>query len=174
MWHDEGGAAGYHQGPWDQFFEKVVPPPRATGSPTINTPGDRSKENNHNLPIDGNVDSSQENPKEQTNEATDTQFDAMVASTETLLEQKLETNRAWAAKLMQEMTVYSRTLKEVHAEYMEIQEIEDQEAQRLDQVEPDVERATSHLLQHPLLGNLAPGMGSFHSSGASSEQRHSG
>ena len=76
-------------------------------------------------------------------------FDAIVRQTQIALNQKLENNKMWAQKLLAEVAVFSKTLAGVHAEYARIQEQEQQEAQRLDQVEPDVQGATSQMLDHP-------------------------
>jgi hypothetical protein len=75
-------------------------------------------------------------------------FDAIFRQTQIALNQKLENNKMWAQKLLAEVAVYSKTLAGVHVEYARMQEQEHQEAQRLDQVEPDVQGATSQMLDH--------------------------
>lgn len=84
-----------------------------------------------------------------------TEFDAIARDAALLLDKKLEDNRDWVKKLLHEMTAYAKTLSEVHAEYARIQRLEHEESQRLDQVEPDVQGATSHLLQNHMFGGMA-------------------
>ena len=80
------------------------------------------------------------------------EFDAIARDAALLLEQKLQNNRDWVKKLVHEMTVYAKTLSEIHSEYTRIQRLEHEESLRLDQVEPDVQGATSHLLRNPFMG----------------------
>lgn len=89
-----------------------------------------------------------------TTTTSSTEFDTIAQEAALLLDKKLENNRAWVKKLVSEMTAYARTLSEVHSEYTRIQSLEHQESRRLDQVEPDVQGATSHLLDNPYIGGI--------------------
>jgi hypothetical protein len=82
------------------------------------------------------------------------EFDAIAREAALLLDKKLENNRVWVQRLLHEMTVYAQSLSEVHSSYCHIQELEHNESQRLDQVEPDVQGATSHLLDNPYITGL--------------------
>jgi hypothetical protein len=73
-------------------------------------------------------------------------IDDIVRQTQTALNQRLQNNKMWAQKLLFEVVSYSKTLSAVHAEYLRTQAQEQHEAQRLDQVEPDVEGATCQML----------------------------
>jgi hypothetical protein len=82
----------------------------------------------------------------------ESEYDAIAREAAFLLDKKLENTRAWTKKLLREITVYVKTLEGVQKEYVRVQGLEHQESDRLDQVEPDVQGATSHLLEHPFLG----------------------
>ncbi len=86
--------------------------------------------------------------------APNTEFDAIAREAAVLLDKKLDNNRAWVKKLLSEMTLYAKTLSEVHSEYSRIQDLEHKESQRLDQVEPEVQGATSHLLENPYIRGI--------------------
>lgn len=78
------------------------------------------------------------------------EFDAILQEAAMLVDKKLANNRNWSNKLLQEMTLYANTLRESHAQYVRVQNLEHKESERLDQVEPDVRGATSHMLDNPL------------------------
>lgn len=80
------------------------------------------------------------------------EFESIAREAALLLDKKLDSNKAWVEKLLDEMTKYTKTLAEVHSEYSRIQGIEHEESQRLDTVEPDVQGATSHLLENSFFG----------------------
>lgn len=82
------------------------------------------------------------------------EFDAIKQEVALVLEKKLESNRGWVNKLVSEISAYTKTLSDVHAEYNRILLLEQEESQRLDQVEPDVQGATSHLLANLTNGDL--------------------
>jgi hypothetical protein len=75
------------------------------------------------------------------------EFDAIAREAALFLEKKLASNREWIEKLHREMTTYTNGLAEVLSEYNLIQRLEQEESARLDGVEPDVQGATSHLLE---------------------------
>jgi len=52
----------------------------------------------------------------------------------------------WCKKLLEEITVYVQVANKTNEAYMQIQQLEHQESERLDRVEPDVKGATSQLL----------------------------
>jgi hypothetical protein len=113
----------------------------------------------HNQTVTGEKNVDQKNMLAETttdsasSKEQESEFDAIAREAAILLDKKLDNNRGWAKKLLREITVYVKTLEEVQAEYVRIQRLEHQESERLDQVEPDVQGATSHLLEHTLLGS---------------------
>jgi hypothetical protein len=82
------------------------------------------------------------------------EFDTIVRESALLLDKKLDNNRVWVQRLLHEMSVYAQTLSDVHKSYSHIQELEHNESQRLDQVEPEVQGATSHLLDNPFMAGV--------------------
>jgi hypothetical protein len=87
----------------------------------------------------------------------ESEYDVIARDAAFLLDKKLDNTRAWTKKLLREITVYVKTLEGVQEEYVRVQGLEHQESDRLDQVEPDVQGATSHLLEHPFLrGDSVP------------------
>lgn len=96
----------------------------------------------------------QDNGSPATTTASNAEFDAIAREAALLLEKKLENNRVWVQRLLQEMTAYAQALSDVHSSYCHVQELEHNESQRLDQVEPDVQGATSHLLDTPYMAGL--------------------
>ena len=76
------------------------------------------------------------------------EFDKIAKDTAPVLENYLKRTRFWTKKLLAAITVYVKDLEQVDMQYSKIQELEHDEADRLDQVEPDVRGATSHLLDN--------------------------
>lgn len=74
------------------------------------------------------------------------EFDEIAQEAEMLVAKKMNSNCTWSKKLVDAIAAYTKTLEEVHSEYSRIQDLEHKEAERLDQVEPDVHGATSHVL----------------------------
>jgi hypothetical protein len=93
-------------------------------------------------------------PANTTGDALTADFDSIARDAALLLDKKLEDNREWVQKILHEMTAYAKTISEVNSEYTRIQSLEHEESQRLDQVEPDVQGATSHLLENPFFGGM--------------------
>ena len=86
--------------------------------------------------------------------AKESEYEVIARDTATLLEQKLEQTRLWTKKLLRGITLYVKTLEEVEKEYTAVQGSEHQESDRLDQVEPDVQDATSQMLNRSLPGRM--------------------
>jgi hypothetical protein len=107
---------------------------------------------------------SNKSPFHTTKQSTPEDFDTLVHRTQIALNQKLENNKIWAQKLLAEVASYSKTLSEVHTEYARTQELEHQEGQRLDLVEPDVHGATSQVLDNAVAS--VNGFDSFQKSGS--------
>lgn len=63
-----------------------------------------------------------------------------------VLENKVQEVQEWCKKLLEEITVYVQVANKTNEEYLRIQQLEHQESERLDGVEPDVKGATSQLL----------------------------
>lgn len=77
-------------------------------------------------------------------EQEESEYEVIARDVAFVLDKKLENARAWTKKLLREITVYVKTLEEVQKEYTRVQQLEHQESNRLDQVEPEVQGATSH------------------------------
>jgi hypothetical protein len=75
-------------------------------------------------------------------------FEAIGHDLSLLLDEKLDSTRFWAKKIVQETTTFVKALGEVEDEYRRIQDLEHIESKRLDQVEPEVEEAVGQLLLH--------------------------
>lgn len=105
----------------------------------------------------------------------ESEYDAIARETALLLDKRLDNIRGWTKKLLRELTVFVKTLEEVGTEYNRIQSLEQTESDRLDQVEPDVEGATSHLLQHSHLAGsdgTGPTTGMMSSYGTGNRERN--
>jgi hypothetical protein len=100
----------------------------------------------HGLPKELMMTSTTAETKEDA--AEESEYDTIARETAFLLDKKLDNTRAWAKKLLREITVYVKTLEDVQTEYVRVQRLEHEESDRLDQVEPDVQGATSHVLGH--------------------------
>lgn len=72
-----------------------------------------------------------------------------------VLENKVQEVQEWCKKLLEEITVYVQVANKTNEEYLRIQQLEHQESERLDRVEPDVKGATSQLLGYPFYGGVA-------------------
>lgn len=88
--------------------------------------------------------------------------DAIFRQTKFALDQKLENNKLWAQKLLDEVSSYSKTLSKVHTDYAHTQSQEHQEAQRLDHLEPDVQGATIPMLDSASSSIDSSGYDTFH------------
>ena len=74
------------------------------------------------------------------------ELDTLTQNAALLMEKKLDSTKAWAQRLVQEITIYVQTMEEVHADYLQVQAAELEESARLDQLEPDVQGATFNLV----------------------------
>ncbi|KAL3937783.1 MAG: hypothetical protein SGBAC_007181 [Bacillariaceae sp.] len=72
-----------------------------------------------------------------------------------VLENKVQEVQEWCKKLLKEITVYVQVANKTNEEYLRIQQLEHQESERLDRVEPDVKGATSQLLGYPFYDGAA-------------------
>lgn len=70
-----------------------------------------------------------------------------------VLDNKLQQLRGLCKTLLNEITVYVEASAKTQAEYLRIQRLEHEESNRLDEVEPDVKGATSHVLEQPFFGS---------------------
>jgi hypothetical protein len=96
---------------------------------------------------DQNDRDSDTNHMNDTTSNNDHKFDDMTREAGLILDEKLQGVRGWCKKLLHEITIYNQVCAEAQVEYRRIQDLEHQESNRLDQVEPDVKGATSHLLE---------------------------
>jgi hypothetical protein len=111
----------------------------------------------HGLPKELMMESTTAETKEDA--AEESEYDTIARETAFLLDKKLDNTRVWAKKLLREITVYVKTLEDVQTEYVRVQRLEHEESDRLDQVEPDVQGATTHLLAHTSRqAHMAPAM----------------
>jgi hypothetical protein len=95
----------------------------------------------------------------------ESEFDVIARDTAKTLDKNLDSARAWTKKLLREITMYVKTLEMVQAEYLKVQDLEHKESARLDQVEPDVQGATSHLLGNQFHGVSHDRLGSSYGRG---------
>jgi hypothetical protein len=95
----------------------------------------------------------------------ESEFDVIARDTAMTLDKNLDSARAWTKKLLREITMYVKTLEMVQAEYLRVQGLEHKESARLDQVEPDVQGATSTLLGNQYLGESQGRLGSSYGQG---------
>ena len=85
--------------------------------------------------------------------------DVMVNDTMVTLDRSLENSRVWTKKLLREITMYVEMLGASRIEYEKVQKLEHEESQRLDQVQPDVQRMQDATAMNPELGaaSFVPG-----------------
>jgi hypothetical protein len=79
-------------------------------------------------------------------EEEEEELDANMRDTAMLLEQKLDSTKGWAKKLLRSISVYNKVCEEVASEYAEIQRNVRLEAARLDALDPEVQEATSSMM----------------------------
>lgn len=96
--------------------------------------------------------SSMDSSKSDSKESESPEFDAITREAGLVLDEKLQRVRGLCKTLLNEITVYVQASAKTQAEYLRIQRLEHQESSRLDQVEPDVKGATSHVLEQPFFG----------------------
>ena len=96
--------------------------------------------------------SSMDSSKSDSKESESPEFDAITREAGLVLDEKLPRVRGLCKTLLNEITVYVQASAKTQAEYLRIQRLEHQESSRLDQVEPDVKGATSHVLEQPFFG----------------------
>jgi hypothetical protein len=79
-------------------------------------------------------------------EEEEEELDANMRDTAMLLEQKLDSTKGWAKKLLRSISVYNKVCEEVASEYAQIQRNVRLEAARLDALDPEVQEATSSMM----------------------------
>eukprot|EP00934_Nitzschia_sp_Nitz4_P006632 Nitzschia sp. Nitz4//scaffold41_size133979//23900//24334//NITZ4_003332-RA/size133979-processed-gene-0.239-mRNA-1//-1//CDS//3329551425//6622//frame0 len=90
--------------------------------------------------------------------SAESDFNGIVHDTVALLEKKLQCNHEWAKRIIDDMSLFAKALKESHLEYTKILKIEQDESERLDRIEPEVHGATSRLLEQSFLRNGEGGL----------------